>query len=74
MKTPLLANYMILAKLHELQADAMHYDEDLKIAYSKTIQDVLSGKIDYHEFLERTDTIQDEFRFRVMKALNLKSI
>lgn len=65
---------MILAKLHELQADAMHYDEDLKIAYSKTIQDVLSGKIDYHEFLEKTDTIQDEFRFRVMKTLNSKSI
>ncbi len=61
---------MILAKLHELQDDAMHYDEDLKIAYSKAIQDVLSGKIDYHQFLERTDTIQNEFHSKVIKTLN----
>ena len=61
---------MILAKLHEMQDDAMHYDEDLKIAYSKAIQDVLSGRIDYHEFLERTDTIQKEFHSRVIKTLD----
>lgn len=61
---------MILAKLHELQSEAIHYDEDLKVTYLKAIQDVLSGRIDYHQFLERTDTIQNEFHSRVIKTLD----
>lgn len=63
---------MILAKVHELQVHAVHYDIDMKVMYSKAIYDVLSGKIDYHEFLEITDTMQKEYLFRINKLLILK--
>lgn len=65
---------MILAKLHELWTNAMSYDADLKIAYSEALRDYFSGKISYALFIDKTDTIQDEFRFRVMKTLDSKWI
>lgn len=62
----------ILAKIHELDGQAMHYTDDLKAAYQTAIQRIISGEITYQQFLDETDTIQDEYRFRVMKTLNSK--
>lgn len=62
----------ILAKIHELDIQAAHYTYDLKIAYQTAIQKIILGEITYREFLDRIDTIQDEYHFRLFKALNSK--
>jgi hypothetical protein len=63
---------MLLARIEELDRHAISYDEDLKTAYAQAIQDVLSGKISYHEFLDTTEVLEDTFRQRAMKTIDMK--
>lgn len=63
---------MLLYRIEELDKHAISYTDDLKEAYEQAIQDVMSGKISYQQFLESTEILEDTFKQRAMKTIDEK--